>query len=672
MIINQEESNSYNERNTSPFHKKIHLLSEKIEDKISSLKKNSFRNNTFKNHNIEVRNYENKNNNCQYNTIIPYNRKHHSKIRFKIPKNIQKNYRIKKIDNFDNIDTIYNQKYSTIIARNRNHNSNYNYDDNDSEKEDIKLIPHTSRYNDDKKEKYLKKFLKDVIRSKYDNDINRDYYTVRVNRSPFEYINQKKSFLNKIRNEHIIKDANELNQDDSSIKLEEKLDYEFEIRLLTKKLKEVKERNNKLKYRIIKIKNEQRIRKQKNKKNEYIISKVIQICKNASFSGRNNFFSSFKEIYNTQFNNNSEENKIDDFRLFPATNLFKNMLLNLMDMKYEFENIVLKDKFIDGAQNLLYSNNEEYKEFEESNNNKIFIYDNVMNLIREEIKLKNECNEYLELGKCYEYFTQLCSTLKIDDLQKMVEYLKKIYIKTKVNFKQINQIKKIVTDINNTNNEINNNNNIDEKYRGIHQNYISEKRNLRKKNYSEIKMTNKNNSMFKEEIKNSKQNSYIKDNSNNNNTILRNRDNYLYNKIFYTLRYNNNNINKSIEKNKNTSLSKEKIDLYDFNSQRNFGYFINEYNSKKKEKENISQAKNNSNLSKKKMNSLHYNKSSKIRTLKSAKKINDKTYNSIINLKKKELGLNNKIRNKIKSYIKDKKNKNESKSIVKDFIYNLK
>ena len=665
MIINQEESNSYNERDISPFHKKIHLLSEKIEDKISSLKKNSFRNNTFKNHNIEVRNYGNKNNNYQYNTIIPYNKNHHSKIRFKIPKNNQKDYRIKKIDNIDHIN---NQKYSTIIARNRNHNDIYNDDGNDSEKEDIKLIPHTSRYNDDQKEKYLKKFLKDVIRSKYNNDINRDYYTVRVNRSPFEYINQKKSFINKIRNEHIMKDANELNQNDSSIKLEEKLDYEFEIRLLTKKLKEVKERNNKLKYRIIKIKNEQRIRNQKNKKNEFIISKVIQICKNSSFSGTNNFFSSFKEIYNTQFNNNSEENKIDDLKLFPATNLFKNMLLNLMDMKYEFENVVLKDKFIDGTQNLFYNNNEEYKEFKESDN-KIFIYHNVKNLIREEINLKNECNEYLELGKCYEYFSQLCSTLNIDDLQELVDYLKKIFIKTKVNFKQINQIKKIVKDINNTNKEISNNNNIDEKYRGIDQNYISEQRNLRKKNYSEINITKKNNSMFKEEIKNSKQNSYINDN-NKNNTILRNKDNYLYNKIFYTLRYKNNNNNDSIEKNENKSLSKEKIDLYDFKSQRNIDYFINEYIGKKKE--NLSQAKNNSNFSKKKANNLHYNKSSKIRTLKSAKKVNDKTYNSIINLKKKELGLNNKIRNKIKSYIKDKKNKNESKSIVKDFIYNLK
>ena len=183
MIINQEESNSYNERDISPFHKKIHLLSEKIEDKISSLKKNSFRNNTFKNHNIEVRNYGNKNNNYQYNTIIPYNKNHHSKIRFKIPKNNQKDYRIKKIDNIDNIN---NQKYSTIIARNRNHNDIYNDDGNDSEKEDIKLIPHTSRYNDDQKEKYLKKFLKDVIRSKYNKEINRDYYKVRINRSPSE------------------------------------------------------------------------------------------------------------------------------------------------------------------------------------------------------------------------------------------------------------------------------------------------------------------------------------------------------------------------------------------------------------------------------------------------------------------------------------------------------
>ena len=665
MIINQEESDSLNERNASPFHKRIHLLSEKIEDKISSLKKNSFRRKTIKDQYMEMRNNGNKSNNYQYNTIIPYNKKHHSKIKFKIPKNIQKDYRIKKIDN---IDYNYNQKYSTIIARNKIHN--VNDDGNDPDKEDIQFVPQTSRYNEDKKEKYLKMFLKDVIKSKYDNDENRDYNTVRINRSPFEYINQKKSFLNKIRTENIVNDDNELNQNNSSIKLEEKLDYEFEIRLLTKKLKEVKERNKKLKYKIIKIKNEQRIRKQKNKKNEFIISKVIQICKNSTFSGKNNFFSSFKDIYNSITNNNSEENKIDDLKQFPATNLFKNMLLNLMDMKYEFENIVLKDKFIDGVQNLFYNINERYKEFEESNNNnnKIFIYDNVRELIREEVEIKNELNEFLELGKCYEYFSQLCNSLNIGDLKKLVDYLKKMFIKTKVNFKQINQIKKIVTDINNTNNEINNYNDTDEKYRDMRQNYISEQRNLRKKNNSEIKINNKNSSMVRDEIKNSKQNSYIKDN-NKKNPILRNKDNYLYNKIFYTLRYNNNN-NDSIEKNKNVTLNKERIDLYDFNKQKNIGYFINEYNNKKKE--NISQSKNNSNLNKKKVNNLHYNKSSKISTLKSAKKLNDKSYNSIINLKKKELGLNNKIRSKIKSFIKDKKSKNTSKSIVKDFIYSLK
>ena len=123
--------------------------------------------------------------------------------------------------------------------------------------------------------------------------------------------------------------------------------------------------------------------------------------------------------------------------------------------------------------------------------------------------------------------------LNIDDLKKLVDHLKKIFIKTKVNFKQINQIKKIVTDINNTNKEINNNNNIDEKNRDMHHNNFFGQRYLRKKNNSEITITNKNISLFKKEIKNSKQNSCIKDINNNNNTILRSKDNYLYNKLFY-------------------------------------------------------------------------------------------------------------------------------------------
>ena len=93
MIIHQSQNGSVTERKTSPFKRKIHILSEKISNEIFSNKKKSFKNNIFKKPYIDIKNNVKKIEKNQSKTIIPYDQDYYSKIKFKISKNKQnKNY----------------------------------------------------------------------------------------------------------------------------------------------------------------------------------------------------------------------------------------------------------------------------------------------------------------------------------------------------------------------------------------------------------------------------------------------------------------------------------------------------------------------------------------------------------------------------------------------------
>ena len=667
MIIQQSQNGLITERKTS-FKKKMHILSEKIPNKKIFSKKNSFKNNIFKKPSIDIKNISKNNTKYQSQTIIPNNH-NYNRIKFKNFKQDTNNSNISK-------------NISIINLNEKKNNNNYNESiyDNGSDKENkINNIPHTSRYDNNTKEKYLSKLFNHFAESNYktlfDKNINYNIpnklmKTINAHSKRYKstYITPIwKDYFNKIDNNNNNCNSSDINTNESIINLEDQLNYEFEIRLLKKKYKEVKKRNDKLKYKIIKSKNEQKKKKNsqnKQKKKEYIISQVIEICKNINNSYKNNYFSTSKESYNGNTNsnlNNSMESKNDGLNKFPATRKFKNMLLNLMDLKYEYENILLKNEFIEGVNNIIERDNK---------NNVNNIYKNIKALLKEEIKMKtiNKKYQYLSLEnkKYYDYFTKLCKKLCVRGLDNLDLFIKNTFTKIQAEFNQINQIKKIVLSNDKNNNLFNDNYKINNNGNNIY-NYSQSYQPLRNTNFSESQINKNRSSILKEEDKNCKRYSYFKDNRYeskfflDNNNIYRNKDNNNNKRLFFTYRYND-----SSENNKNKRIIKqntyEQLNLYDFNKKNNYDKYIKAYYNN----DIICEKDANKNINKNEI--PFFNKNIKIPTFENVKSNKNKNYNNIINIKKKELGLNSKIKSKMKLNSKDIKNKKISKSHSNDFF----
>ena len=677
MIIRQSQNGSITERKTSPFKKKIHLLSEKIYNEISSYKKNSYRNDIFKKPSIKINNYENKINDFQNKTIIPINQKYQHRIKFRALKN-KHNINPKKV---------LNKEISKLNYEDKKINYNELFDNN-SDKENINNIPQTSRYDNNIKEKYLAKFFKNYMDSKFSNNLKlnkiKEINIKNIMSNPFmETINahskrNNSTYINQINKENIDNENesnNDIMENKSIINLEDELNYEFEIRLLRKRYKELKKKNNKLKYKLYEVKNE--IKKKQNKENKkaHLISKVVDICKNINFSEKNNFFTSYNETYNGYTTSNIESKESKNDIPFPATKLFKNMLLNLMDVKYEYENIYLKNEFILGLKNMLIT----YNENKDGQINEKFIFKNIKDLLKEEFNFKAIINQLkylsIENKKYYEYFSKLCKKLNIHSLDNLEEFLKNTIIKASAEYKQINQIKNIVMG-NHKNNSIDNkiikNRNNNDNFKEIDDCYyiIDEPRRTKIKSESKI---NINISSVKKEDKNSKRYSYFKDNKYMNeslitNNIFGNKNNSIPKRMLYTYKCNDSN-----RKSKNLSMikqnSNEKFNLYDFSKQKDYDFYhkdyYNENNKKIFQNKNI---KNNENANNnKRIEVSHCIKNIKIYPFKENKTKN-KNYNNIINFKKKELGLNQKIKKNMKLNTNDN-NKKVSKSHNKDFCF---
>ena len=108
-----------------------------------------------------------------------------------------------------------------------------------------------------------------------------------------------------------------------------------------------------------------------------------------------------------------------------------------MDLKYEHENILLKNEFISGLKNILDINSNNKSEIISN-----IIFNSVKELIKKEKNLNSICNEYNNLSS---------------NNRKYYVFLKNTLIRTKAEYNQINQIKKIVM-YNNNSNFINSNN----------------------------------------------------------------------------------------------------------------------------------------------------------------------------------------------------------------------
>jgi hypothetical protein len=562
---------------SSPFEQKVNLQS----DEIQKYKKNSIENEIFKKKYIEMRN----NNNFKYEnkTLIPQNKINQNKLKF----TISKNNIVNNSNSFGYIDreNIPNQKYLTINTNKAPNNNIIN--------ENNFFVSKTCRFNkNNKKENYLKNFFKGIIDSSKINDINNNNNTTLKDGNIISMklenptkINLKRnnsSYANQIRKNDTIKYSNLKNKNsgDNNNKIEsinnlkEELDYEFEIRQLEKKLNEVKMENKKLENKLITIKNNSKISKQIEVK-ENIIYKVIDICKNISFSGKNNFFSSFNES-NTKIISGDYPN------LFPATKLFKNMLLNLMELKYDYENIFLRNEFFYGVKKIINNAN-----IFKLNDNEINIYDIIKKLTKEKIKLKTtiENIKYASINnkKYYDYFLQLCHSLNIRSLEELDVFLKSMSIKAKVECNEINQIKNIVLNnnlknsiaLNELNKKINNNNKINNENKKFHRNYFLGPKTLIKKSNSESKINSKLNTFFKEKKQKSKFFEY--DHAKIPKEIYKNNDSFnkslTTKNIIYRNNYNHfpfntfNSFNKPIKKNKKYHSNEGTI--YDFRKHNN-------------------------------------------------------------------------------------------------------
>ena len=201
------------------------------------------------------------------------------------------------------------------------------------------------------------------------------------------------------------------------------LNKDFEIRCLHRKLEKLKMKNNELKYNLEKKKKKNYLLKYNSKKEQNNI---------------NNIFYSLMNIYNTFFQNksNHNDNKLN----------FKNLLLDLMDLKYNYENITLINTFFQNLEQLIqlsffFNNNDD-------------IYSNITYLVKKKnqlIKDIYESKKHKEENKNYsELYKILCEIFQANDLNTIFNHLKKIESDNENDIRKIIKMKNILFNIENS------------------------------------------------------------------------------------------------------------------------------------------------------------------------------------------------------------------------------
>ena len=209
------------------------------------------------------------------------------------------------------------------------------------------------------------------------------------------------------------------------------LDQEFEIRCLKKKLKNLKNKNKSLIQQLDNIK----------EKNDSIKAESIK-----EGNKRKDIICSFINICNDIFNNEDEASQED--------NRFKNILLNLMDLNYKYENISMENEFILNVGTLfsltnIFSDNFYDNKRNNANNN---IYHNVKDLIKLKTNNLNSIKKYkllqIKNKKYFKYCSNLMGKLNLNDLNNLYNYLKTIKSKNEKENRKLKIMKNVL--INNT------------------------------------------------------------------------------------------------------------------------------------------------------------------------------------------------------------------------------
>ena len=527
MIIYHRQNGSTTERSNS--NKKIfNINSKKLYNNITLYKRKAHLNK--KNDNYKSRTISINEDNCD------------NKIKLNIRKNSKGNYKERNIIN----DQHFKTNFKELIKNKKNNNKQ----------------PETFRYDINTKEKILSKFFKDTFENK--NYMINNYQRDNKNDDIHNMI-RTLSKKNKISRNNINKFKNNkrfnksyIIKNNPKINSENELNYEFEISLLKKKQKELQKMNNKLKVKIFNIKNEQNRYLQKSEK-EKIISKVI-------------------EIYKSYI-----DNKLDDLYIsndilsdkFPSKQYFKNMLLNIIDWIYDYENKLMKEQLFLALKSILNK---------DINNN---IIKEINLLIQKKIDLNNSINEikyYTEQEQNYQkYFSCLLKKFNFQNLEQLGKFLKGYFIGLNEETREIKRLNSMILQHYESN----------RKNTSSDKNYITNNEKLRvkrssfRKNNSEININSKNinidkdyalyrknkghskeNKLFYDHrefnTNNKKENSYIKEIVNI--SYLNKQNSYIFEKG-------------NIEKNQNfnpRNISKNKIDIPNYLKSMTYNYIRND------------------------------------------------------------------------------------------------
>ena len=289
-------------------------------------------------------------------------------------------------------------------------------------KESNLLYPTTSRFDRNIKERYLSKFFIEKV-------INMNsYQNIEKNDNKYYGTERYQSKKNKSSRNNFIKFENNKNDNNSGLIRNKSMNslgnenkYEIEIRLLEKKLKMLQKTNNKLKVKLFNIKTEQTRAKQ-NAKKENIISKIIEVY--------NRYIKKNKCQINNEINLEQDSSFLN----------FKNIILNIMDLKFNYENKLMIEQFYSAMNSC----------FNKCNGEK-----NLKNciaaikiLLKKRIELIKEINEmklYYEKNKIYQiYLKSLCKKNNFQNLIQLEKYLIKVFYKFNEEFQKLIKLKNIV------------------------------------------------------------------------------------------------------------------------------------------------------------------------------------------------------------------------------------
>ena len=197
-----------------------------------------------------------------------------------------------------------------------------------------------------------------------------------------------------------------------------KLEYEFEIRRLRRKLEEIKKENFEIKNKLNDIK-ENNINLEKKILND---DGQKSILKDLILLNKQNIFDNSNGIdikYEIKKDNDNDS--------------FDDLILNIMDIKYYYENSLLTNEFINGVNKLLYGisfpidGNKNSQSLIKSINELINIKNNT-------IYINNKYRNILQDNyNYYSFLTDLKKKLNLNEFSELDKLIKKIYLNMKNN-----------------------------------------------------------------------------------------------------------------------------------------------------------------------------------------------------------------------------------------------